>query len=67
MFSKRPTYICQAKNLDIQNKLTSRKSAESTSDVKEVTIRSTGVISDLFLSISPVRSFMILETALGLP
>jgi hypothetical protein len=55
------------KNLDIQNKLTSRKSAESTSDVKEVTIRSTGVISDLFLSISPVRSFTILEIALGFP
>jgi hypothetical protein len=66
MFSRRPTYICQARNLDIQNKLTSRKSAESTSDVKEVTIRSTGVISDL-LSISPIRSFTILETALGFP
>lgn len=66
MFSRRPTYICQARNLDIQNKLTSRKSAESTSDVKEVTIRSTGVINDL-LSISPIRSFTILETALGFP
>ena len=50
-----------------QNQLTSRKSAESTSDVKEVTIRSTGAISDFFLSISPARSFMILEIALEFP
>jgi hypothetical protein len=53
--------------VDQTYKLTSRKSAESTSDVKDVTIRRTGAVSERFLSISTARSFTTLEFSLELP
>jgi hypothetical protein len=55
------------RKMSAKNKLTSRKSAESTSEVKEVTIRNTGAVSDLLFSISPAHSFTIVETVLEFP
>jgi hypothetical protein len=57
----------ESEKRDSTYKLTSRKSAESTSDVNDVTIRRTGAVSDLFLSISTARSFTTLEFNLELP
>jgi hypothetical protein len=64
---QQPSLLFPSKLGSANNMLTSRKSAESTSEVKEVTIRNTGAVSDLLFSISPARSFTIVETALEFP